>query len=325
MGFIDDVRDIVDEIPLGDTSDADVLRHLVRRHRIAFRGNVEKSCPCGNDAARFGLSQYCTAGVVRGSGKQGCVADSHDEGQSRRDGLSFLPEPSTGPIVWRSSLPGKEFPSIPFIPTKVRPPGSARLPHLIAARFRFLWRPILLRAASTWTEFRMFSTTKCRMIPKATSIALGGLRGLAPSAPRCHSAMQPRFMFLKGIEQLTGSSLTRIEDHPFHSPMIASLHGKRPSVAVAPGAGLLHGGVLGREAFTRALSKARSVGRSMTAPGNEYLLWFCGQLWRRCFQRLAQFPDLFPVMQLGFALPVMTAFIAVDFGHIESPYEYFGK
>jgi ATP-dependent RNA helicase RhlE len=42
-------------------------------------------------------------------------------------------------------------------------------------------------------------------------------------------------MFLKGIEQLTGSSLTRIEDHPFHSPMIASLHGKRPSAPVAPG------------------------------------------------------------------------------------------
>jgi len=42
-------------------------------------------------------------------------------------------------------------------------------------------------------------------------------------------------LFLKGIEQLTGSPLTRIEEHPFHSPMIASLHGKRPSSPAVPG------------------------------------------------------------------------------------------
>jgi ATP-dependent RNA helicase RhlE len=40
---------------------------------------------------------------------------------------------------------------------------------------------------------------------------------------------------LKGIEQLTKSPLTRIEDQPFHSPMISSLHGQRPTVAAKPG------------------------------------------------------------------------------------------
>ena len=42
-------------------------------------------------------------------------------------------------------------------------------------------------------------------------------------------------LMLRGIEQLTKTALTRIEDHPFHSPMIASLHSTRPSAAPGPG------------------------------------------------------------------------------------------
>jgi len=42
-------------------------------------------------------------------------------------------------------------------------------------------------------------------------------------------------LMLKGIEQLTKTSLTKIEDHPFHSPMIASLHVHRPTASAAPG------------------------------------------------------------------------------------------
>jgi len=38
-------------------------------------------------------------------------------------------------------------------------------------------------------------------------------------------------LLLKGIEQLTKTPLTKVEDHPFHSPMIASMHVQR---AVAP-------------------------------------------------------------------------------------------
>jgi len=42
-------------------------------------------------------------------------------------------------------------------------------------------------------------------------------------------------LMLKGIEQLTKTPLTKVEDHPFHSPMIASLHVHRPAPSAAPG------------------------------------------------------------------------------------------
>jgi ATP-dependent RNA helicase RhlE len=43
-------------------------------------------------------------------------------------------------------------------------------------------------------------------------------------------------LMLKGIEQLTKTTLTRVEDHPFHSPIIASLHSQRPAVPAGRGA-----------------------------------------------------------------------------------------
>jgi len=42
-------------------------------------------------------------------------------------------------------------------------------------------------------------------------------------------------LMLKGIEQLTKTTLTKVEDHPFHSPMIASLHVHKPAASAAPG------------------------------------------------------------------------------------------
>ena len=61
-------------------------------------------------------------------------------------------------------------------------------------------------------------------------------------------------LMLKGIEQLTKTSLTKVEDHPFHSPMIASLHVNRPTVSAAPG---------GRSSGWRSFGpRGRSGGRS---------------------------------------------------------------
>ena len=42
-------------------------------------------------------------------------------------------------------------------------------------------------------------------------------------------------LLLKGIEQLTKTPLVKVEDHPFHSSMIASMHVHRPVAAPAPG------------------------------------------------------------------------------------------
>ena len=42
-------------------------------------------------------------------------------------------------------------------------------------------------------------------------------------------------LLLKGIEQLTKTPLTKVEDHPFHSPMIASMHVHRPVAPPLPG------------------------------------------------------------------------------------------
>jgi hypothetical protein len=39
------------------------------------------------------------------------------------------------------------------------------------------------------------------------------------------------------------------------------------------------------------------------------------RFWRGTFQSLAKFADFLPIVQFGFALPVMPALIAVDFGH----------
>jgi ATP-dependent RNA helicase RhlE len=60
-------------------------------------------------------------------------------------------------------------------------------------------------------------------------------------------------LMLKGIEQLTKTPLTKVEDHPFHSPMIASLHVNRPTVSAAPG---------GRSSGWRSFGPRRSGGRS---------------------------------------------------------------
>jgi ATP-dependent RNA helicase RhlE len=61
-------------------------------------------------------------------------------------------------------------------------------------------------------------------------------------------------LMLKGIEQLTRTPLSKVEDHPFHSPMIASLHVNRPTVSAAPG---------GRSSGWRSFGpRARSGGRS---------------------------------------------------------------
>jgi len=40
---------------------------------------------------------------------------------------------------------------------------------------------------------------------------------------------------LRGIEQLTKTPLTRVEEQPFHSSMISSLHGPRPAAVAKPG------------------------------------------------------------------------------------------
>jgi ATP-dependent RNA helicase RhlE len=61
-------------------------------------------------------------------------------------------------------------------------------------------------------------------------------------------------LMLKGIEQLTKTPLTKVEDHPFHSSMIASLHVNRPAASAAPG---------GRSSGWRSFGpRGRSGGRS---------------------------------------------------------------
>jgi ATP-dependent RNA helicase RhlE len=61
-------------------------------------------------------------------------------------------------------------------------------------------------------------------------------------------------LMLKGIEQLTKTPLSKVEDHPFHSPTIASLHVNRPTVSAAPG---------GRSSGWRSFGpRSRSGGRS---------------------------------------------------------------
>jgi len=55
------------------------------------------------------------------------------------------------------------------------------------------------------------------------------------------------------------------------------------------------------------------------------LLGFAAGLLCAGFERLAQFPDFLPVMQFGFALPVVAALVAVDFGHLNLLVSHYGK